>query len=54
MTVKLDLPPHVEKAYLAEARAKGVQQNEQITPINAARWDYDMYPRRTGTVRVNP
>jgi len=28
MTVKLDLPAHVEQAYLAEARAKGVPLDE--------------------------
>jgi len=28
VTVKLDLPPNVEKAYLAEARAKGVPLGE--------------------------
>jgi len=33
MTVKLDLPPHVEKAYLAEARAKGVPLGELMREV---------------------
>ncbi len=37
MTVKLDLPPHVEKAYLAEARAKGVSLDELMREVLIAR-----------------
>jgi hypothetical protein len=33
MTVRLDLPPHVEKAYLAEARAKGVPLDELMRDV---------------------
>jgi hypothetical protein len=33
MTVKLDLPPQVEKAYLAEARAKGVSLDELMREV---------------------
>jgi hypothetical protein len=33
MTVKLDLPPHVEEAYLAEARAKGVPLDELMSEV---------------------
>ena len=33
MTVKLDLPPNVEKAYLAEARAKGVPLDELMREV---------------------
>jgi hypothetical protein len=33
MTVTLDLPSHVEKAYLAEARAKGVPLDELVREV---------------------
>jgi hypothetical protein len=33
MTVTLDLPPHVEKAYLAEAQAKGVTLDELMREV---------------------
>jgi hypothetical protein len=33
MTVKLDLLPHVEKAYLVEARAKGVPLDELMRDV---------------------
>jgi hypothetical protein len=33
MTVRLDLPPNVEKAYLAEARAKGVPLDELMREV---------------------
>jgi hypothetical protein len=33
VTVKLDLPPNVEKAYLAEARAKGVPLDELMREV---------------------
>ena len=33
MTVTLDLPPHVEKAYLAEAMAKGVPLDELMREV---------------------
>ena len=37
MTVKLNLPPEVEKAYLAEARAKGVTPDELMGEVLIAR-----------------
>ena len=33
MTVTVDLPPHVEKAYLAEARSKGVPLDELMREV---------------------
>jgi hypothetical protein len=33
MTVTLDLPPHVEKAYRAEAQAKGVPPDELMRDV---------------------
>ncbi|MGB7762686.1 MAG: hypothetical protein WBL61_22825 [Bryobacteraceae bacterium] len=33
MTISLNLPPQVEKAYLAEARAKGVPLDELIGEV---------------------
>ena len=33
MTVTLNLPPHVEEAYLAEARAKGVPLDELMREV---------------------
>ena len=33
MTVKLDLPPHVEKAYVAQAKAKGVPLDELMREV---------------------
>jgi hypothetical protein len=33
MTVTLDLPPNVEQAYLAEARAKGVPLADLVYPL---------------------
>ena len=33
MTVTLDLPSHIEKAYLAEARAKGVPLDELMREV---------------------
>jgi hypothetical protein len=33
MTVRLNLPLHVEKAYLAEARAKGVPLDELMRDV---------------------
>jgi len=33
MTVTLDLPPNVEQAYLAEARAKGVPLDELMREV---------------------
>jgi hypothetical protein len=33
MTVRLDLPPQVENAYLAEARAKGVPLDELMRDV---------------------
>jgi hypothetical protein len=33
MTVTLDLPPHVEKAYLAEAEAKGLSLDELVRDL---------------------
>ena len=33
MTVTLNLPPHVEQAYLAEAQAKGVSLDELLREI---------------------
>jgi hypothetical protein len=33
MTVTLDLPSHIEKAYLAEARAKGVPLDELVREV---------------------
>ena len=38
MTVTLDLPPHVEKAYLAEARAKGVPLDDLMREVLIAGW----------------
>jgi hypothetical protein len=33
MTVTLDLPPHIERAYLAEALAKGVPLDELMREV---------------------
>lgn len=37
MTVTLDLPPNVEQAYLAEARAKGVPLADLVCEVLIAR-----------------
>jgi len=37
MTVTLDLPPHVEKAYLAEAQAKGMPLADLVREVLIAR-----------------
>ena len=37
MTVTLDLPPNVEEAYLAEARAKGVPLADLVCEVLIAR-----------------
>jgi hypothetical protein len=37
MTVTLDLPPNVEQAYLAEARAKGVPLADLVREVLIAR-----------------
>lgn len=37
MTVTLDLPPHIEQAYLAEAQAKGVPLDELIRDLLLSR-----------------
>lgn len=37
MTLTLNLPPHVEQAYLAEAQAKGVPLDELVREVLIAR-----------------
>lgn len=37
MTVTLNLPPHVEQAFLAEARAKGLSLDELVSDVLLAR-----------------
>jgi hypothetical protein len=37
MTVTLKLPPHVEQAYIAEARAKGVALQDLVREVLLAR-----------------
>jgi hypothetical protein len=37
MTVTLNLPPHVEEAFLAEARARGVSLDELVRDVLLAR-----------------
>jgi hypothetical protein len=37
MSVRIDLPPDVEQAYLAEARAKGISVNDLVREVLVAR-----------------
>ncbi|MBL8229062.1 MAG: hypothetical protein JNL98_11315 [Bryobacterales bacterium] len=37
MTLTLNLPPHIEQAYLAEAQAKGVPLDELVLEVLIAR-----------------
>jgi hypothetical protein len=37
MTLRLNLPPHVEQAYLAEAQAKGVPLDDLVREVLIAR-----------------
>jgi hypothetical protein len=48
MTVKLDLPPQIEEAYLAEARARGLSLDELVREVLMTRHLKTVYEQGLG------
>jgi hypothetical protein len=44
MTVTVDLPPHVEQAYVAEAEAKGVSLDELVRDVLLSQRPFPVAP----------
>jgi len=48
MTVTLDLPPHIEQAYLAEARARGLSLDAVVREVLIARHPKTVFEQGLG------